>query len=148
MSLLPPYRDLSPASLRRLAEFATDEFDAWAAQQDRTYRRFPPHCQYFSAVVARVLEKLGLAARVRVVLGRARGSDEARDAEAGSHWWLKLDGRLFDPKERILRRKWNLHYVWRRADDEIAVRTLWKWGIVEDVDAPADAIVAKLGRIR
>lgn len=87
------------------ARAVTDRFGAWHRSDMQARGHNPewgPDCQHVSTSVAIALQQLGH--KVSVVGGTALGSDAGKYDEPDTHYWLKVDGQHFDPKEHLLTR--------------------------------------------
>ncbi len=83
-----------PLGIHRAVDLS-NRFGQW---HQKKHGEWVPDCQHAATVVGAALHRLGH--QVKVVGGTALGDDDA--GKAGSHYWLNVDGKHFDPKSHIV----------------------------------------------
>jgi hypothetical protein len=84
------------------AKQVTDRFGDWYDKVGReTHGWEVPDCQLASSYIGHALKNMGHG--VRIVSGVALGSDHP-GLDPDTHFWLKVNGRHFDPKEYLIRK--------------------------------------------
>lgn len=102
-----------------------------------------PDCQHVATAVGHALRGLGHA--VSVVVGGATGHEQ-RATPNGVHWWLKVDGKHFDPKGYLMHKYHQapaLAYRDYMPEDEMDTEAALD-NSVEDAEGPASRILSQM----
>ena len=108
---------------RKQSDALVKKFKTWF----RTYSSGGADCQHVSTVVGQALEQAGH--HVVIIGGDARGSDAE---ESGTHYWLEVNGKFYDPKQALLR----LDDKSFRYSRHIGA---WRWTVDEALDNAVEA---------